>query len=231
MKQIRWILILVALLAGWFMPDFYDWSGEDQSRSAPVVRWIGLGILLFNATAIGWLLWKFFKEPAAQSSSAWREQFGIRHVLIATTLVALVVAGERMLKVPLVNGLALAGIAYAIWLAWKQPLWRWDIVTLIVCMWGPLVWIFRWPEFRNNLGQILIMSPGLPALLPAAWFNHLIGVPMLRDMTTPGLFTLAGLLTGVWLTRFGQRTAAIAWLVALTVALVSSFGLQALVRA
>lgn len=230
MKQMRWALVLLAVLTGLLMPEFYDWTGADQSRPAPVVHWIGLAMLLLDGATVVGTVWLCYRQPSHCSKLLPDRRFGIWQVLVATTAVAVVVTAERLLKLPLVLGIVLAVVTYAIWIAFKQPAQRWQIATLIVCLWGPFLWIFRWPEFHGNIAQVLLMTPGLPALLPAAYFNYLLGMPMLGDATTPGLFTLLFLILGLGLIRAGQWPAMACSLVLLTFSLFSSFGLQAMVR-
>ncbi len=237
MRRWTWGLMAAAIICGWLLPEFYDWSGEDQSRAAPVVRWIALVLLLFDAVAIGWLVWSHVRErrttlkedPSSHVSLA-HHVFGIRHILIATSVIAVIVTAERMFKLPLANGLTLALVAYATWLAYRWPARRWEIVALLVCMWAPFLWVFRWPEFKSNMVEVLMMLPGVPMLLPAAFFNRLIGIDMIGDLTTTGLFSMFQLALGLWIVNVGSKPAIAYSLAAFTISLVSSFVLQALVR-
>lgn len=230
MDKLRWALMAVAVLWGLLLPQFYDWSGEDQSRPAPIVRWIALGLLLFDLLAIGWLMWLHFKQPEPQVGSIPWERFGIRHVLVATAVVAIVVAIERMFKLPLANGTVLLIVGYAVWIAIKQQTVRWQIVALLICMWAPFLWVFRWPEFRGNLPQVLMMMPGAPALLPAIWTNQLMGWNMMGETALLGLFTVVELLIGLWCVRLGAKPALAYSLLVWTASLINSFAFQALVR-
>jgi len=63
-KQNKWhclrtagVLPVAGIVAGWFMPEFYDWTGADQSRPAPVVGWIALAIAAANLLLWGILFW------------------------------------------------------------------------------------------------------------------------------------------------------------------------------
>ena len=230
MDMLRWLLMTVAVLWGLLLPEFYDWSGEDQSRPAPIVRWIALGLLLFDMLAIGWLMWLHFKRPIPQVDMIQWGRFGIWHVLVATAVVAIVVTVERNFKLPLAGGVVVIVVGYAIWLAAKQRAVRWQIVALLICMWAPFLWVFRWPEFRGNMPQVLIMMPGAPELLPAIWTSQQMGWNRMGQMTLLGLFTVVEVLLGLWCIRLGARPALAYSLLVWTASLINSFAFQALVR-
>ena len=62
---VRWLtrtVVLLVVAAGWLMPEFYDWTGADQSRPAPIVGWIGLGILVADAFVVAMLVWLHFNR-------------------------------------------------------------------------------------------------------------------------------------------------------------------------
>ncbi len=230
MDRWRWGLIAIAVAWGWWLPEFYDWSGEDQSRAAPVVRWIALGILALDAVAIGWLLWRHCKEPGPKVENTTWDRFGIRHILVATALVAIVVTAQRMIELPLMNGLVLASVVCAVWIAIKQPSVRGSIATMLVCLGAPFLWVLRWPEFHKNILEMFLLIPGLPMLLPALWSSQLLGWNKMGETTLPGLYTLIELTLGLWIVRFGPKPALAYSLIVLTASLVNSFVFQALVR-
>lgn len=229
MSQLRWALIATAILAGLFMSEFYEWSGEDQSRAAPIVRWIGLGILIFDLCAFGWLAWRHRGAPAPNAENRWK-RFSIRHVLVGTTGVALIIAAQLYTKTPLIPGVLAAALGYAVWVAIRRPELRGQVVTLLVCLWAPLLWIVRWPETGSNVIQMLIILPGMPGLIPAGLVGFLTGQNMVGRSTLPAFCTTIELLIGLWTIYLGPRRALAYTLSVLTISLFSSFVLQALVR-
>ena len=39
------LLITVSFFVGWFVPDYYEWTGSDQSRPSPLVGQTALGMI------------------------------------------------------------------------------------------------------------------------------------------------------------------------------------------
>ncbi len=227
MTVLRCGLALVAVLCGLLLPQFYDWSGEDQSYSSPVVRWLALGILLISTCAIGWLLishWMRVRpEPIADRD---RRQFGIRHLLIATTLGAFAISAPTIFKFPLFDALVLIALAVALGLAYQQPAWRWQVALLLICLWGPFLWLITWYDDV----RILLMLPGVPTLVPTAVTGWALGRGILDNTVPWSLYTLVELLFGLWTIRLGVKPATACAMAVLVVAIGSSFGLHALVR-
>ncbi len=90
-----WLGPLIGLMAatlGWIVPEFYDWTGADQSRPAPIVNVIALAmlvsVLVLNAT----LLWLHYSERWPQSGNPTPIRFGTQHLLSLTAISACLIA-------------------------------------------------------------------------------------------------------------------------------------------
>lgn len=100
-------LIGISVVMGWCMPGFYEWTGSDQSRPSPLL-WqvpIGAGIAALAICCV--LPWLPITRPETQLRPPRHWRFGLRSLLILTTVVA--VAIPLFAKFPtLASGIACA---------------------------------------------------------------------------------------------------------------------------
>ncbi len=212
-----------------------------SKRAAPIVLWIALAILLVDLCVVSWLAGQpelpvVVKEEPNQKLSDDPEddlkrfdRFSIRSLLLITALVAVIVAAQTILKAPLASRAVYGLIGYALWLSYSRPAVRWPVLVLLVCMWGPFAWTLNWPEFQKNGVHVLHLLTDSPALLLAGWLSMLMRWNIDNGMGSA--FALLELAMGLWIVQHGPKRGLTYTLAAFTLALFSSFGLHALVRA
>ncbi len=113
---------------------------RGQSRPAPIVRWLALGMLVFDLGVFGWLAWHYrqslrlslsespLESQALSDDNPWK-RFSIRHVLWGTTAIALIIAAQLYTKLPLALGTLLVAVCYAMWVAYQRPRLRMQVVA------------------------------------------------------------------------------------------------------
>ena len=233
MNRLRWVIMALAIVGGLSMSSFYDWSGEDQSRAAPIVRWLALGLVAINLSACAGLIWYSRNRPAtteATHPARPKFRFGIIGIMAATTLVAIAVAAQVRFNISVGTLLVVAVTAYALWTAFKRSEHRWAICALLTCTWAPFLWIFRWPEFKGVMLHVLQMMAQAPSLMVAGWISMLTRRNFPDVMQFCSLCTAIELSIGLWLIHLGPRRGLAYTLWVLMLSLFSSFLLQALAR-
>lgn len=231
LTSLRWFattLAVLSVLAGLFIPEFYDWSGADQSRSAPVIGWVAIGIMIADVVLIVLLaMMHTLREKSSDATtSTWR--FGMSHILIITTCVALFLAIAKWASIYVACRLLQLGVVVVgVWVAVQFPRVRFWIAWILFLQIAPFLWLVRDPSFSNAGSELLAILSCLPTLMPAALFVSANHESMQWILT---LLTTAELAMGIWLSYLGPKRV-IAWgIVVLTLSVFSSFVLNALIR-
>lgn len=246
------LLFLVALIAGWFMPEFYDWTGADQSRAAPVVGWIAFTILVLDVGLIFGLLVLHFQDrsrkqnhdrgkdvPFANRPDR-KRQFSLLQLLSAITIVALLLTLVRWM-LPLTGaGIgALVGawfvygltVAWAVWVAVRDARARWRIALIVWLQFVPFLWLFRKPFSTPDVGELLGMLPALPAFFPSVFLNALFRYPFQSGQWISVLLSSLTFAIGIWVVRQGPKRSLAYSFIVITFSIFGSFILHALMRA
>ena len=223
------IFIVLSFAIGCSIPAFYEWSGADQSRSPPVLGYTALALVSLGASvclALPWL-------PAASAGSVAPSttiRFNIRTLLIATAACALVLAA--LMKFPLVvsGALYLVALFSAIWIAIVVVERRGQTIALLATLYLPFSWIITTAAEWHISPTTLLLSMGLPALLPTLLIGSWTGHPAHSISWLSLLLTSLALLNGIFIIRIGPRLVIAYLVLILLVATFGSFVLNALVR-
>jgi len=222
-------LMLIGGISGWLIPDFYDWTGADQSRPAPLMWQVPLGlsliallfcILLPSIPVAGWA-----DELPRRSL-----QFQLQTLLIFTAVVAVAIAAGTKYPLAVANACFVLSLLAALGAALLCRQWRLPIAALLACQFMPFVWLFGYEEL-SNVRLMLPMAAGLPNLLPAALVGYLLGWNLHEGGWVSIVITAAQIAVGLGLIRLGTKRAVAYLLFSLLSALMSSLILNALLRA
>ena len=237
--MVRWLnvgLIAMACIAGATMKEFYDWTGADQSRPAPVVGWIALGILAADCAIIAALLRTHYQSRVPNTSdestsSSWR--FSIRHIGIATTILAvLLIVGRSSLRdivfQILFGAVACVGLGLAIWF----PKVRLSLATLVACQSLPYIWLLRGESGTpSNIFSFLAILSVFPSFFPSIFVSMAFRQHFEQFVWFSTLLTSIQFALGIWLSFRGAKQACAYCLLLATLSIFGSFVFHALMRA
>lgn len=245
------VLTLAMALAGWFIPEFYDWTGADQSRPAPIVAWIALAIAAGDLLAIlGLLVWHVtisstgVAQPAvgviaSDPRTRISNQFSIRQLLLVSAIIALLLAASRWISPTATAAIAFALVAvWALVVAKRNRGARWWIAFIVCSQFLPFLWLgrgtlesFSGHRASDAVLSLIPMSMSLPSLFPFG----LLGMWLSLDIRTDQWFFICcsalNLVFGVWLSCQGPKRTLAYGLTIGTCSLFGSFILNALMRA
>jgi hypothetical protein len=228
---VRWLartLVAVAIVAGWFIPEFYDWTGADQSRDAPVVGWIAIGVLIADLLLFLLLTGLHFSQTDRSQVVRKRWRFSMLQILLMMTLIAVFLMLARTSLMHIASrGLQAAVVASGIWIAVRFPWTRFRIAWIAFLQIAPFLWVFRKMAFEGYVSSLLAILSSLPVLFPAALFvqpNH-EGMQWILTLISTTEFAI-----GLWASYLGQKRALAFGIVVLTLSIYGSFILNALMR-
>ena len=179
--QLTILIGVFATLVGYFIPEYYDWTGADQSRAAPIVGVHAALLAAMTAIALGGIYaWdRRSKIDADQErTSDPHLQVSIRQIVILTALVACFTAGitgvgamgeeYQRIGAGLLSASAAFATLLAVLVAILKPLLRLQILGMLACQFGPFFWVCRTIGGSGNGAANFVMGvPVLPALIPA----------------------------------------------------------------
>ncbi len=226
----RWLCFVfmgVAVIAGWLVPEFYDWTGADQSRPAPVIPWVALGIIVVDCMIIAALvrLWRI--APSAKPSDQFVWRFRIWHLLLATTSTAVFVSIALLASLAVACSVLLGFFwCYSVSLAVRFPVVRGRIIMLWFCQFAPFLWILR----MGQVGDVAMLS-GLPSLIPTAMISTLLQQRFEQLSWLSITLTMVELAFGVWLSFRGPKRTLAYGICVLTLSIFGSFMVNAVMRA
>ncbi|QDV12329.1 hypothetical protein CA51_22110 [Rosistilla oblonga] len=228
-------LLLIGLsgLLGALVPEFYQWTGSDQSRMSPIVGWVAAGMAIVAAAIWSGLPFVTLRTEASASGLIRPIRFQLRTLFLWTTALAIGFAGLIRFPMPVSVFVCVAAYLHLAWFIARQQQHRWAAAALIGCMTLPYVWIAA-PDGTNGIdvGWILLwMAGGMPMLFPAGFAASWLGQSLNDVGWLAIVMTAAQLVLGTWIIRLGPKRT-IAYLIGcLLVSTFGSFCLHAMVLA
>jgi hypothetical protein len=229
---VYWLLIAVSFLVGWFVPDYYDWTGSNQSQSSPLVAQTALGLVVGAMLIWASLPWLPIAAEVPGTDRSVRIRFTSRTMFLLTAAVAGFIAAGMKFPMVVSGVLGVLAFCYIVWF-WKRfRQSRWPTSALVACMWLPFVWVVAWKEIENIVPEMLGLAAGMPAFLPAAFIGRFLLGQDLHDLGWLAiLLTGTELVVGTGIIRLGSRRTIAYLVLVLLVSTFSSFVLHALMRA
>ncbi|MCD0462934.1 hypothetical protein [Roseiconus lacunae] len=215
-------LLIVSVVAGVSMPSFYDWTGADQSRPAPVIPRIGMGLIGGTACFVLLLAWIPIEQRRRWSHFS-GGQTSLRWLLVMTTLMAVACIPIPSLQFVFSYSVLAFAIVRTAYVAIKQRYLGCLLLAMAACIWGPFLWAF--PD-----AQMLTLFAACPSLMELMCASALSGQHS-DHIAFVGIYvTSAKLLFGTWLIQWGPRIGLVYCVVVLNISLAGSFVLHALMR-
>lgn len=237
-------LAIGSVLAGWLMSEFYDWTGADQSRPAPVVGWIALGIAVADVVLIlGLYILHLYSrqkpgDPSKKNALQYVPrrggipQFSLSQLLGAVTVIALLLVIGRLGSTLVVAWVAFASaLAWAIWIGIRNAQTRLRIALILWLQYTPFLWLIRKPGRWIDYLELFGMLPAFPTFFPSIYLNALFQIHFQSGHWIGILFTALSLAIGTWLACLGRKRTLAFALVTMTFSIFGSFMLHAALRA
>jgi hypothetical protein len=156
----------------------------------------------------------------------------MRAMLLSVTAVAVTMGVFRSNPLLALGALFVVGVwVVVIRFAWRDARLRWPIAAMFGCLYGPMAWVFTYGDLHIPLLEGLASFVGLPPFLAVVLLGQwLLQTHSDKLVWLPHLATGIQLLLGVWLLRRYPRLFLIFLCWSFVLALIGSFGLNALVR-
>ncbi len=224
-------LAIFSIMAGWFVPEFYDWTGADQSRPAPIIGWVALAIVAVDILLMALLIWSHFAAPPKDRPTNGSGQFNIRQLISAITIVALLLMIGRTPFPMAVACFVFACVAVtAFWIAIRQQQARWSIALIVWLQFAPQIWILRGENTMQGGWSTILAFVALPTFFPTGLLMARFQMHFGTSQWPCVLTTSVALAIGVWIGCLGPKRAIAYGLVVATCSIFGSFILNALVR-
>lgn len=227
-----WISVGVCIVCFAFgvgMERYYDWTGADQSRPSRLVPLTALMILFIDTVMVSILIVRHYRDRSTHVVEA-ANRFGIRHILVATALIAILAASTKVTCPPAVSVILNVAVLIGL-IGWavRVAALRVRLSILLICTFSPYAWLL-FPVWKGSLSNWLMLVPSLAMFLPSMVLNSLLGFRLDDNSLTLSLFSSLGLLLSTWLSAQSPRRAALAHIAMGTQSLFGSFVLHALMR-
>jgi len=225
----------MSLAIGCLVPTVYEWTQASGARGQldALGTW-GVAILLITAAVCGLVMRLRRNEtlqPAA-SPLAGRFQFGIRDVLVATTVIAAVLAVVPRFAVPAGIGLVVAlAIGMLIWACCAGPAIALRTAGILASLFFPFVWMIAYNVPFGRTSGLVSHLPLGPGVLFGVIMDVLAGIAGDTEVTVALSAVILQLAAGAWLARRGPKAAAIYMALVLASSSLGSLILHALYRA
>ncbi len=229
------ILTGASLTIGLLVPTVFEWTKQESARSRhPEMEFAAL-VAMLTSLSIAVVIWIRNRPDTCppdrdEHGTANRIQFGIRHVLIATTLVAMTLAVAPIfdeLTAVLYWFLVEVLVVISVWTCFQSAAVRSRMGAILASLFLPFAWIIPCSKpFGHASGLLSALAFG-PGLLPAALARRgNIGESTWIAM----LFVMLEMGVAIWLARRGGKLALIYTFLVLCLSTLTSFGLHALYR-
>ncbi len=164
------------LAVGLLVPTVFEWTEKPAARSRHTAMDRAALVVIVVTLVVGAIVWSLNRPkeladvtgPASTSKSV---QFGIRHILIAMTVVALLIAIGPMIKSVSHWVVVAAGAGILGWSHRIGPVIRSRTGACLAAMFLPFVWIV---SVSRPFGPVSGMLTGMvfgPGLIPALLFR------------------------------------------------------------
>lgn len=227
-----WVIaVALPILLGLLVPAYYEWTGSDQSRVprvVPITMFAILGTALAATVAVPWLI------PSRAISVAevpQTQRFTLRALLLSVTAAAVAMGVFRSNPLMALGALFVVGVwGVLVRYAWRNPTLGWPVSAMFGCLYGPMTWVFTYGDLHIPLFESLALFVGLPPFLAVDFLGTLFQSHFDKSFWISHLATGLQLLLGAWLARSYPRIFIIFLLWSFVLAIIGSFGLNALVR-
>ncbi|WP_182870743.1 hypothetical protein [Stieleria mannarensis] len=225
------LLIGISLAVGWFIPDFYDWTGADQSRPAPVIGWTAFGLLLASVGVWLALPWLPLRPDSRHGDRTGPTQFSLGALVGITAIAAVISAG--IMTFPSATSYTVSGLVWAVavwgWIRGRSP--RLPAVTLLACMHLPFAWVAVFNGLPGIGAALAMLAAGLPAFFVTLLAGHFVIGQHIQELTWLSiLISTLELALGLWIIRLGPKHAIAYCVLVLLISVYGSFTLNMLVR-
>jgi hypothetical protein len=199
------LLIVVSVVAGRLIPAFYAWTDSDQSRPSPLLWKVPLWAAI--ATAMFCCILPMLRISPPESPHETRKgfQFGLRTLLIATTLITISIPLGMLYPLVVSGIICAAAFACQIALAVRIPSQRFAAITFFACMILPYSWMVTYEEFGRTLISLPLLFGSLPTLYPGGWLSYMLGQNLHDSMWVNYLLTAMVIFVGIWLIQLGPK--------------------------
>lgn len=226
------ILMGTSLFFGGYIHSFYDWSGAEQSREAPILM-AAIGLLVCCSLMFFSLLWIPLADPPRQ-----QPRFSWFHFIPGLALCVVVVATTAWCVISPATAIYSVGAASVFFalacagLNWKaSPELRWRIISLLGCLYLPFFWVTH-PKFMSNIGpQLILFVTGLPAVFPALVISRLSQFHVVEHWGILSMISSVEILIGLWTIRLDTRRALGFQILMFMLATIGSLFFNAMLRA
>ena len=242
--QLTILIGVIVTIIGYFVPEYYDWSGADQSRAAPIVGVHAALLAVMTVIALGGIyVWhRRTKIDAGENrTSDPHLQVSIRQIVILTALVACFTAGitgvsamgeeYQRFGAGLLSASAAFATLLAVLVAILKPLLRLQILGMLACQFGPFLWVGRTIAGSGNVAASFAMGfPVLPALIPAHILSSFISNSRSAQLAIAGTIAIGQIAVGLWLIESGHKRALAYSILLASCSIAGSFIVNALMR-
>lgn len=199
------LLIAGSVFLGWHIPAFYAWTDSDQSRPSPLLWQVPLGAAIVSFAVCLALPWLPVASEHTNDVSRTRTRFGLRTLLLITTVAA--IATALLAKSPVIVSGLLCAAAFAFLLGFgvRYSQHRMATAALLACMILPYVWVVAYDELDRMLPALAIMIGGMPAFAPAALISAMVGQNFRESFWLAFLLTAVEVVIGIGIVRLGPK--------------------------
>jgi hypothetical protein len=223
------LFVLGCFIFGWMIPNFYDWSGANQSRSSPAFDEATWSLLGFGVLSWLFIPWLPMKEPSLDDAKK-PFQFNLRMLLAVTTIVAIGIASATHFTIAFCISLWVIAFVATSRMVAKDLTWRRQLAALLACMYFPYVWTLFPGTFKGLSWTIVFNAVGLPTFFPTFFLCGFFGTRSEEMVWLWILLTLVEVAIGAWLIRTGARRTITYFVVVMLMSIYGSMFLNALVR-
>ncbi|MCC9601349.1 hypothetical protein LOC67_12405 [Stieleria sp. JC731] len=220
-------LILASFACGVLMPAFYDWTGADQSRPAPIVPRLAIGFVVSALIGCVLLPWVPIQQQDRWQAPQ-KPRFTLQRLLITVTVCAIAFVPLKIVSLTACVLLLGSAVASACVQAKRFAHTRLLTLCLLACIWAPFGWAFApWKDADTNIAILLTVSP---ALLELLYLGSLVGEHAEKLAHFSAIITALKIYLGSLLIRSGPRRGLGYCVATIIVSLMGSFALHALYR-